>query len=67
MKHRRSTALTAAILSAALLAAPASAARTARFTDLAGHPAQEIIERYADLGIINGVGENMFVPDRTLM
>ena len=69
MKHKRITStLTAAVLSAALLAAPASAAaQTARFTDLAGHPAQEIIERYAEQGIINGTGEDLFEPDRTLM
>ena len=67
MKSKRPiTVLTAAALSASLLAAPAAASAGPRFTDIAGHPAQEIIEKYAGRGIINGVGENTFEPDRTL-
>ena len=66
MKFRRPTALTAAALSAALLLAPAGASATSRFTDTAGHPAEAVIDRYAGLGIVCGVGGNLFEPDRTL-
>ena len=69
MKFKRAvSALTAAVLTAVLLAAPASAgAETeAAFRDIEGHPAQEVIEKYAGLEIINGVGDGLFQPDRTL-
>jgi len=67
MKFKRVvSALTAAALAAVLLAAPASAATTPAFRDIEGHPAQEVIEKYAGLGIVNGVGDDLFEPDRTL-
>lgn len=85
-KNRRIIcALTAAMLSVSLLAAPARAGEIAppsadgetslqvsagetspRFTDIIGHPAQEIIELYAEKGIVNGVGADTFEPDRAL-
>lgn len=64
--HRIIPALTASALAAALLLAPASAAAEPRFTDIEGHPAQEVIERYAALEIVSGVGGDQFQPDRTL-
>lgn len=67
MKSKRPiTVLTAAVLSASLLAAPAAASADPKFADIAGHPAQEIIEKYAGLGIVSGVGGGLFEPDRTL-
>ena len=63
---RTVSALTAAVLSAVLLAAPASAESKSVFQDIEGHPAQEVIEKYAGLEIVNGVGDGLFEPDRTL-
>ena len=55
------------ILAAALIiiaALPTAAA--AEFEDTKGHWAEAIIDRLAELKIVNGVSENMFDPDGTI-
>lgn len=61
--HRALSLLASASLALSLTAAPASAAR---FVDTAGHPAEKLIDRYAALGIVKGVGGKQFQPDRAL-
>jgi len=36
------------------------------FSDISGHWAKDTIERMANLGIVKGVGNGMFLPDREI-
>ncbi|MCX7709974.1 MAG: S-layer homology domain-containing protein [Clostridia bacterium] len=39
---------------------------SAKFNDIKGHWAEKTINRMADLGIVNGVGNNAFQPDASM-
>lgn len=67
MKRNRLLALALAVCLCATLVAPASAAGTTTFTDVAGHWALPYIQDMTAAGVLTGYGDGTFKPENSVL